>query len=131
MITQEKIDVASIINEAMEKKDRYVSIFIGEAGTTISVYPHEDSKTTWKYLKEGSDPICSNCGRIVDQPFPFCPWCGEEIGLGNDIQEMLADASVRKNNPRKRIRKIWNEDKGEEKDEVNTESDTDRTDENN
>lgn len=31
--------ILKIINEAMEKKDRYVNLYFGEEGTQVSVYP--------------------------------------------------------------------------------------------
>lgn len=32
-------DIHKFIDETMKKKDRYVSIFVGECGISISVYP--------------------------------------------------------------------------------------------
>lgn len=36
---KEKEMIFAVIEDAMVKKDRYVSIFFGPHGTTISVYP--------------------------------------------------------------------------------------------
>jgi len=38
------IDIHKIIDEAMEKKDRSVTIFIGVQGTTVNVYPYQETK---------------------------------------------------------------------------------------
>lgn len=32
-------DIYKLIDENIKKKDRYVSIFVGECGTSISIYP--------------------------------------------------------------------------------------------
>ena len=37
--------ILKIINEAMETKDRYVSLYFGEEGTQVSVYPLLDNHT--------------------------------------------------------------------------------------
>ena len=33
------VDIRQFIEEQIAKKDRYVSIYVGEYGTSISVYP--------------------------------------------------------------------------------------------
>lgn len=35
-------DIYKLIDDAMEKKDRYVTIYVGEEGMTVSVYPLTD-----------------------------------------------------------------------------------------
>lgn len=34
--------ISRIINEAMEKKDRYITLYFGEEGTTVTVYPLDE-----------------------------------------------------------------------------------------
>lgn len=34
--------IRRIINEAIEKKDRYITLYFGEEGTTMSVYPLDE-----------------------------------------------------------------------------------------
>lgn len=40
-------DIYRIINEAMEKKDRYVTIYCSETGTSISIYPLTEDDVDW------------------------------------------------------------------------------------
>lgn len=37
-------DIHKFIDECICKKDRYVSIYFGECGTTITVYPFTDDE---------------------------------------------------------------------------------------
>lgn len=32
----------------------------------------------WIWEKPSDDCRCSSCGRIVDQRYPYCPWCGKK-----------------------------------------------------
>ena len=38
----ENFDIHKLIDDAMEKKDRSVTIFFGKLGTSVSVYPITD-----------------------------------------------------------------------------------------
>lgn len=87
--------IIKIINEAMEKKDRYVNLFFGEEGTNVSVYPlldeHDDTKNkkVVGYWKKELDPfvsnplsegfqyayICSECEYVTSNPTNTCPHC--------------------------------------------------------
>ena len=95
------VDIHKIIDDAMEKRDRTVSIYIGEAGVSVSVYPVDHDKVQWirhkGYLTEdgryrGRDrfPICSNCGYESPSraPATYCGGCGE---LMHGIKEVLGD----------------------------------------
>lgn len=71
------VDIHKIIDDAMEKRDRTVSIYIGEAGVSVSVYPVDHDKVQWIETKDGM--ICSNCGNresTWDCP-TYCSRCGE------------------------------------------------------
>lgn len=40
-----KIDIHEIIDEAMKKKDRYVTMYFGdEGGVSVSIYPLDDNE---------------------------------------------------------------------------------------
>lgn len=40
-----KLNIHDIIDDAMNKKDRFITIYFGDEGTTVSIYPLEyDSK---------------------------------------------------------------------------------------
>lgn len=42
------VDIHKIIDDAMEKKDRSVVLYIGEHGTSVYVNPYKDDKVVWK-----------------------------------------------------------------------------------
>lgn len=33
----------------------------------------------WVWKKPSDDCRCSNCGKIADQKYPYCPWCGARM----------------------------------------------------
>lgn len=71
------VDIHKIIDDAMEKRDRTVSIYIGEAGVSVNVYPVDHDEVYWKADPDGL--ICTNCG-FQDQSYckyTYCPGCGE------------------------------------------------------
>lgn len=83
-------DIHKIIDDAMEKKDRYVTVYIGKHGTSVNVYPVDESKTMWidftlEPIVEGKmhtfhvNYKCSNCGRHSTTPSLYCPHCGEQM----------------------------------------------------
>ena len=72
-----EIDIHKLIDEAIEKKDRYVSIYIGEFATTISVHPVGE-KAMW--LRDNNGHIyCSACGNRSRDRGAYCSFCGEEV----------------------------------------------------
>ena len=79
--TCEQIDIHKIIDEAMEKKDREVSIFIMKNNTSVYVRPATNTKPHWIY-REGKGKYefeCSECGYYHEFESPFCPECGEKL----------------------------------------------------
>lgn len=69
------VDIHKIIDDAMEKKDRSVTIFIGEHGTTVNVYPYPDEKPRWvtRFVDCGTNRRhsgyrCSECGEKLAAP---------------------------------------------------------------
>lgn len=48
--------IHNLIDEAMEKKDRYVSVFISDTGVSISVYPMDE---------RGYDPVAKAYQALV------------------------------------------------------------------
>lgn len=84
------VDVNKIVDDAMEKKDRQVCIFISDVGTTVKVQPLSDSDPRWIMRKKvGSKSTqyaitktiyeCSECHDTFDYPTPYCPSCGEKL----------------------------------------------------
>ena len=80
-------DIHKIIDDAMEKKDRCVSIFISNFGTTVHVDPFDNHKPHWipKY-QEGmgrwpASYICSECGVEHKHIACYCGFCGEKLAL--------------------------------------------------
>lgn len=91
--------ILKIINEGMEKKDRYITLYFGEEGTKVSVHPllneHNDTenKKVVGYWRKKLDPfyfdrisgelyhefhyvyICSECEYVASNPTDSCPHC--------------------------------------------------------
>lgn len=104
-------DIHKIIDDAMEKKDRYVTVFISSVGTSVYVHPHNDEKSAWKIVADPTTGkqqyLCGNCNRWTDQGYPHCPWCGEELGLSDeDISKAINDAKKRAVNRRDALNNI-------------------------
>jgi hypothetical protein len=75
-----KIDISKLIDEAMEKKDRYVTVFVNNEGhMSINVYPYEKDEPRW--TGEHLNYKCSACGCHNNHPTPYCPECGEKLKL--------------------------------------------------
>ena len=72
-------DILKIIDDAMEKKDREVWIFISGIGTTVKVRPLEDSKPMWIRLKNCDAYICPECHRPSTKASLYCSDCGEML----------------------------------------------------
>ena len=77
------IDIHRIIDEAMEKKDRMVTIFISEVGTTVSVQPIGESPH-WTVEPDDENPnrnifVCSECSTQSTFPGIYCSACGEKM----------------------------------------------------
>lgn len=53
------VSVHKIINDAMKKKDRYVSLFIGPYGTSVSVYPYSDEEKDYNPVAEAYAKVSS------------------------------------------------------------------------
>lgn len=79
------VDIHKIIDDAMEKRDRTVSIYIGEAGVSVTVSPADQDKVMWIHKADNTyDETycrtwfqCSNCGHDNNHTTPYCPVCGE------------------------------------------------------
>ena len=80
-----------IIDDAMEKKDRIVNIFMSEYGITIKVDPLVEHKARWIYRQYYLE--CSECGHTTNTPTPYCPVCGEKLAMtfDNEIKEGSTD----------------------------------------
>lgn len=77
------IDIPKLIDEAIEKKDRRVTIFVSNIATTIKVEPIVDDDPRW-IVRDTKAPfintfICSECGRYSDRTYNYCPECGEKM----------------------------------------------------
>ena len=79
------VDIHKIIDDAMEKRDRTVSIYIGEAGVSVNVYPVDHDKVCW--IRDRNFKLkCSNCGHVTTNPNTYCGFCGELMhGVKTDI----------------------------------------------
>ena len=78
--------IHKIIDDAMDKKDRYVTVFITGDCMSVNVYPYEAGLQEWI---ERTEPYgdnfartrytCPNCG--IDSTYPgiYCTYCGEQL----------------------------------------------------
>lgn len=77
------VDIHKIIDDAMEKRDRSVTIFINKDATTVSVYPYEDKPREWipqqDHLGRPDGFKCPECGMWEGNTSPYCPSCGEKL----------------------------------------------------
>lgn len=77
-----KIDIHKLIDEAMAKKDRSVSLYISEHGVSVTVTPL-DEPAHWierETCDFGRFPYeCSNCHHFSSHMSPYCPICGEQM----------------------------------------------------
>lgn len=73
------VDIHKIIDDAMDKRDRTVSIYIGEAGVSVSVYPVDQDRVHWIYHEDYDryNFECSNCGMDSEFQTTYCHSCGE------------------------------------------------------
>ena len=81
-------DIHKIIDDAMEKKDREVTIFISKDHTHITVSPREDTKPRWIFHPNHVRALkfeCSECGAFYSDVSPFCSQCGEKLA-GPDLK---------------------------------------------
>lgn len=82
-VKNDNVDIHLLIDDAMEKKDRTVSIFITKNSTTINVYPNTDDGMKWiehiRYVNKNKkiEFECSKCGAFVVHPDLYCSHCGE------------------------------------------------------
>lgn len=78
----ENINIYKIIDEAMEKKDRSVSIFIHNNNVNISVYPYSNEELRWEekptYFTTAHF-ACPSCGQTQAYCTPYCGLCGEKL----------------------------------------------------
>ena len=97
MEVKAEIDIRKIIDDAMEKKDRTVNIYISKTGTSVYVNPiREEDEPHWiditpepprKTSIKGHEYVpyiqrmyrCSHCGYETHWVTPYCPICGEQM----------------------------------------------------
>lgn len=81
-----ELNIRKLIDDAMEKKDRSVSILITENDIHVSVYPYSDEPLSWKNRKIGQELYtgvyeCPSCGHCRIEATSYCPDCGEKLKL--------------------------------------------------
>lgn len=82
------LDINKIIDDAMEKKDRFVSVFISPLGTTVKVEPLESRDPRWIphrehdiYSTNRYSFECSECRGWNKSATSYCPHCGEKLRM--------------------------------------------------
>lgn len=83
-----QIDLHKLVDDAMEKKDREVSIFIMNDSTSVYVRPVGSSDPRWIVHEENRTRHvmryqfeCSECRTYSENPTPYCPHCGEKLRM--------------------------------------------------
>lgn len=69
--------IKSIIDEAMEKRDRIVSIFIHNGATNVTVTPLGEDEPRW--IPRDGGYVCSTCGQWELNSSRYCRICGETL----------------------------------------------------
>lgn len=94
-----QVDIHKIINEAIEKKDRTVHIFIMGENISVDVKPLSESDPRWivHENKRGYSSVryrfeCSECRASFENPAPYCQMCGEKLRM--PIEEDFGDKAV-------------------------------------
>lgn len=75
MDNTQNIDIYKIIDDAMTKKDRNVTIFI--SGENTSVYIRPEEKPMW--VKKNGWYQCPECQNESRNVSIYCPTCGEKM----------------------------------------------------
>ena len=85
-----QVDINKIIDDAIEKKDRSVSIFINGDNVSVYVEPLEKYDPRWiirerpasgKYSISKRQYECSECHVWSDVLTSYCGYCGEKLRL--------------------------------------------------
>jgi hypothetical protein len=85
------LDINKIIDDAMEKKDRSVNIFIHGDNTSVYVEPLKKHDPRW--IDRSSDGTgttfsvgyeCPECHMFSKFATPYCGICGEKLGAPNE-----------------------------------------------
>ena len=69
--------IKSIIDEAMEKRDRTVTVFISGENMHVSVTPLGADEPRW--IPKDGGYVCSTCGRWELNSSRYCRICGETL----------------------------------------------------
>ena len=91
-----QVNVNKIIDDAMEKKDRSVNIFIHGDNVSVYVEPLEKHDPRW-IIPERPGPKCkyecSECHVWTDTLTPYCGSCGEKlrVPVKEDFKEEATD----------------------------------------
>lgn len=84
------LDINKIIDDAMEKKDRSVNIFINGDNVSVYVEPLGKHDPRWiirerpgsgKYSIPKREYECSECHVWTDSITPYCGTCGEKLRM--------------------------------------------------
>lgn len=71
--------IKSIIDEAMEKRDRTVTVYISGESMHVSVTPLGEDEPRW--IPKDGGYVCSTCGQWDHHPTRYCRLCGEALKI--------------------------------------------------
>lgn len=72
------INIHELIDEAIKKKDRSISILVTDAGTSVSIYPYNDRLEEWIPI-DNETLECPQCGSVSKWITPYCSTCGTNL----------------------------------------------------
>lgn len=80
------VDIHKLIDDAMAKKDRVVTLYITDKSTSVKVTPLDSDEDKWiaRCISHGGryfDLVynCPECGREAKNNTPYCPECGTQL----------------------------------------------------
>jgi hypothetical protein len=80
-----KTDILRIINQAMERNDKQISIFIRGDVMSVNVNPYEADDPRW-IKRDYNCYECSACGQVTEYPIMYCTYCGERPRWNRDCE---------------------------------------------
>ena len=84
-LTKRERLVLCAVAEAVTRKDKYVSVYIGKKTADVSIHPWKPERTG-RWVEQPGQPRhyrCSECGWPHTTPYKYCPDCGARME-GND-----------------------------------------------
>jgi hypothetical protein len=79
-------DIREIINQAMDRDDKEICIYVRGETMTVKVNSYKEEKLSW-IKKECDWFVCPECGGDSRIPTRYCSRCGEQLAIPTRITE--------------------------------------------